>query len=68
MQIVIGNIVALVGSVLMAYSGIIKEKQKIGCKNLDNSILYTKCWQSGPRAPFGKAVFPGRSHMSAKRG
>ena len=29
MQIVIGNIVALVGSVLMAYSGIIKEKQKI---------------------------------------
>ena len=29
MQIVIGNIVALVGSVLMAYSGIIKEKPKI---------------------------------------
>lgn len=29
MQIVIGNVVALVGSVLMAYSGIIKEKQKI---------------------------------------
>lgn len=29
MQIVIGNIVALVGSALMAYSGIIKEKPKI---------------------------------------